>query len=67
MKKFIVTEIEQIVYYFTVEAETAQEARETFSDMYTELWESGTHKTEFADSYVYDVKEVVDNEATSIN
>ena len=67
MKKFIVSEIEQTVHYFTVEANTPQEDRETFSDMYEELWESQEHKTQHIESYVYDVKEVTDNEATSIN
>lgn len=67
MKKFIVSEIEQTVHHFTVEANTPEEARETFSDMYEDLWESQEHKTEHAESYIYDIKEVIDNEATSIN
>jgi hypothetical protein len=67
MKKFIVSEIEQTVHYFTVEADTPEEARETFSDMYEELWECQEHKTQHIESYVYDITEVTDNEATSIN
>ena len=67
MKKFIVSEIEQTVHYFTVEADTPEEARETFSDMYEELWECQEHKTQHIEGYVYDITEVTDNEATSIN
>lgn len=67
MKKFIVSEIKQTVHYFTVEADTPEEALETFSDMYEDIWESQEHKTQHIEGYVYDIKEVVDNEATSIN
>ncbi len=62
MKKFIVSEIEQAVHYFTVEANTPEEAHETFLDMYEDLWESQEHKTKHIESYVYEIKEVVDNE-----
>jgi len=67
MKKFIVSEIEETVHYFTVEADTPEEARQTFSDMYQELWECQEHKAEHIGSYVYDINEVLENEATSIN